>query len=214
MKENNEELEFQALRKSAACKGCLYQPRTGALASGGLRLPAAVSPEPGNSSVCVRSGKRLPAAGGTGITGLTSGEARPAFAVGSPPSHREPESAPILHWAAGFKRVLDRGALIGSPGDAPPRSSCPRRLAATAQTRTQSRADLGSPPRSQARLSSPESCGDPGLPGTGAGRSRIPSEGEIPEFPPAAPILPGQHGPQGARPARQCARFPFLFRCL
>lgn len=71
-----------------------------------------------------------------------------------------------------------------------PAARAPGRLAATAQTRTQSRADLGSPPRSQARLSSPESCGDPGLPGTGAGRSRIPSEGEIPEFPPAAPILP------------------------
>lgn len=77
-----------------------------------------------------------------------------------------------------------------------PAARAPGRVAATALARTQSRADLGSPPRSQARLPSPEGCGDPGLPGAGSGRSPIPSEGGNPGVPARRP-----HPPRSARPA-------------
>lgn len=125
-------------QKICALQGMLTPTEHRGAASGGLRLPAAVSPEPGSSSPCVRSGKRLPAAGGTRTTELTSGQApsdhRRAPGSRSPRPSRTGRPDPIAYWIAARRSDLQMCLLA---------ARVPRRAAATALARAQSRAGRG-----------------------------------------------------------------------
>lgn len=102
-------------------------------------MPAAVSPEPGRSSSCVRSGTRLPAAGrdcsseAPLLPGRTCARRRGATA---PPI---PHGLACFDRAAGSRRSSDLRKL------SLPAARAPRRAAATAQARTQSPLTAGVP---------------------------------------------------------------------